>query len=364
MRLTIWRSFIESKKLFPKATVLWRLFPSILPTHRGEWGRTINQRYVRCTQGTIFSDETEKNDSILCFRAPKIPGIDTWFPYVFQCKLQFSSKVLGTLKNKYYPVAVLFEVRCQYWIFRTPLPPKITLIYHRKIGEIKVNTAMGVGKGRWRWRKLRPFLVETMKCPKTYDENCSKDARKMKFESFFQFRPTRNVCPLIALLCKFCCNMVIYIPIPWKWNVPPHFSYPHSSYSKAFTKAYMASNMLWSIVLSTLLVFSSCRTLCPKTFSAQNINEMTRPYELIEGVKKNEFHSNFPVYRRCTEQVATTGSTVARQHRQRRQPQQFIQVFPFLFIYNQVIMRIDLSPNDRRKFILYKLSRKSISAQV
>ncbi|KAJ7391015.1 hypothetical protein OS493_021035 [Desmophyllum pertusum] len=52
---------------------------------------------------------------------------------------------------------------------------------------------------------------------------------------------------------------------------------------------------------------------------------MTRPYELIEGVKKNEFHSNFPVYRRCTEQVATTGSTVARQHRQRRQPQQFIQ---------------------------------------
>ena len=38
------------------------------------------------------------------------------------------------------------------------------LKYGRKIGGIKVNTAFGVGRGRWRQRS---YVVENMKCPKT-----------------------------------------------------------------------------------------------------------------------------------------------------------------------------------------------------
>ena len=72
--------------------------------------------------------------------------------------------------DTYYPVAMLFEVRSQYSIFRTPLPPKTMLKYGRKIGGIRVNTALGVGRGRWR---QQPFVVENM-CPKIYDENCSR----------------------------------------------------------------------------------------------------------------------------------------------------------------------------------------------
>lgn len=60
----------------------------------------------------------------------------------------------------------------------------------------------------------------------------------------------------------------------------------------------MVSHIVWFAVLSTLLVFSDSRTLCPRIFF-QNINEMTMPYKIIEGVyvKENDYHNDFPVYR-------------------------------------------------------------------
>ena len=55
---------------------------------------------------------------------------------------------------------------------------------------------------------------------------------------------------------------------------------------------------LW-LGLSTLIAFSSSKTLCPRIFF-QNINEETMPYKNIEGVyiRENSSHNNFPVYRR------------------------------------------------------------------
>ncbi|XP_078380026.1 uncharacterized protein LOC144662974 [Oculina patagonica] len=62
----------------------------------------------------------------------------------------------------------------------------------------------------------------------------------------------------------------------------------------------MASNLLFCFVLiSTGLVFTSSKTLCPRIFF-QNINEETMPYKMIEGVyiKQNDSYNNFPVYHR------------------------------------------------------------------
>ncbi|XP_078380020.1 uncharacterized protein LOC144662966 [Oculina patagonica] len=62
----------------------------------------------------------------------------------------------------------------------------------------------------------------------------------------------------------------------------------------------MASHMLFLFVLiSTWLVFTTSKTLCPRIFF-QNINEETMPYKMIEGVyiKQNDSYNNFPVFRR------------------------------------------------------------------
>lgn len=55
---------------------------------------------------------------------------------------------------------------------------------------------------------------------------------------------------------------------------------------------------LW-LGLSTLITFSSSKTLCPRIFF-QNINEETMPYKIIEDVyiRENSTHNNFPIYRR------------------------------------------------------------------
>ncbi len=60
----------------------------------------------------------------------------------------------------------------------------------------------------------------------------------------------------------------------------------------------MVSHIVLFAVLSTLLAFSHSRTLCPRIFF-QNINEMTTPYKITEGVyvKENNYHNDFPVYR-------------------------------------------------------------------
>ncbi len=66
------------------------------------------------------------------------------------------------------------------------------------------------------------------------------------------------------------------------------------------TSVNMASNLLFCFVLiSTWLVFTSSKTLCPRIFF-QNINEETMPYKVIEGVyiKENDSYNGFPVYRR------------------------------------------------------------------
>ncbi|XP_078380024.1 uncharacterized protein LOC144662970, partial [Oculina patagonica] len=61
----------------------------------------------------------------------------------------------------------------------------------------------------------------------------------------------------------------------------------------------MTSNLLFCFVLiSTWLVFTSSKTLCPRIFF-QNINEETMPYKMIEGVYiKEGVYNFFPIYRR------------------------------------------------------------------
>ncbi|XP_078380023.1 uncharacterized protein LOC144662969 [Oculina patagonica] len=62
----------------------------------------------------------------------------------------------------------------------------------------------------------------------------------------------------------------------------------------------MASNLLFCFVfISTWLAFTSSKTLCPRIFF-QNINEMSMPYKMIEGVyiKQNDSYNYFPVYHR------------------------------------------------------------------
>ena len=62
----------------------------------------------------------------------------------------------------------------------------------------------------------------------------------------------------------------------------------------------MASSLhFWFALISTWLVFTSSKGLCPRIFF-QNINEKTMPYKMIEGVytRTKDNYNNFPVYLR------------------------------------------------------------------